>query len=229
MEAISYERATDVAGAVRAAQRPGAAFIGGGTNLLDLMKGGVARPSRSSTSRTSRASIRSRRCPAAACASARARAQQRCGRSSAPARRLSAAVAGAARRRVRAIAQHGDRRRQPDAAHALPVFLRSRVRAMQQARAGQRLRGDRRPQPDARDPRCQLPVRGGEPVGHERRARRARRRRAGERPARRAADSDRIVSPLAGRSSRPRHDARAGRADHRGGLAAAAPPTMRTT
>ncbi|MBN3734747.1 xanthine dehydrogenase family protein subunit M [Burkholderia sp. Tr-20390] len=44
MEAISYERATDVAGAVRAAQRPGAAFIGGGTNLLDLMKGGVARP-----------------------------------------------------------------------------------------------------------------------------------------------------------------------------------------
>ncbi|KVG61370.1 FAD binding domain-containing protein [Burkholderia pseudomultivorans] len=44
MEAISYERASDVAGAVRAAQRPGAVFIGGGTNLLDLMKGGVARP-----------------------------------------------------------------------------------------------------------------------------------------------------------------------------------------
>ncbi|KVE97000.1 FAD binding domain-containing protein [Burkholderia vietnamiensis] len=44
MEAITYERAADVAGAVRAAQRPGAAFIGGGTNLLDLMKGGVARP-----------------------------------------------------------------------------------------------------------------------------------------------------------------------------------------
>ncbi|MDR8727924.1 FAD binding domain-containing protein [Burkholderia pseudomultivorans] len=44
MEAISYERASNVAGAVRAAQRPGAVFIGGGTNLLDLMKGGVARP-----------------------------------------------------------------------------------------------------------------------------------------------------------------------------------------
>jgi xanthine dehydrogenase YagS FAD-binding subunit len=44
MEAISYERATDVASAVRAAQQPGAVFIGGGTNLLDLMKGGVARP-----------------------------------------------------------------------------------------------------------------------------------------------------------------------------------------
>ena len=46
MDAISYERAGDVAGAVRAAQQPGAVFIGGGTNLLDLMKGGVARPVR---------------------------------------------------------------------------------------------------------------------------------------------------------------------------------------
>jgi xanthine dehydrogenase YagS FAD-binding subunit len=46
MDAISYERAGDVAGAVRAAQQPGAVFIGGGTNLLDLMKGGVERPMR---------------------------------------------------------------------------------------------------------------------------------------------------------------------------------------
>ncbi|WP_027800879.1 FAD binding domain-containing protein [Paraburkholderia dilworthii] len=46
MDAISYERAADIAGAVRAAQQPGAVFIGGGTNLLDLMKGGVERPVR---------------------------------------------------------------------------------------------------------------------------------------------------------------------------------------
>ncbi|MBN3804618.1 xanthine dehydrogenase family protein subunit M [Paraburkholderia sp. Ac-20336] len=46
MDAISYERAGDVASALRAAQQPGAVFIGGGTNLLDLMKGGVARPVR---------------------------------------------------------------------------------------------------------------------------------------------------------------------------------------
>ena len=46
MDAISYERAADVAGAVRAVQQPGAVFIGGGTNLLDLMKGGVERPVR---------------------------------------------------------------------------------------------------------------------------------------------------------------------------------------
>ncbi|ACC73837.1 xanthine dehydrogenase family protein subunit M [Paraburkholderia phymatum] len=44
MEAISYERAADLAGALRAAQQPGTMFIGGGTNLLDLMKGGVTRP-----------------------------------------------------------------------------------------------------------------------------------------------------------------------------------------
>lgn len=44
MEAIAYERAANVADAVRSAQAAGSAFIGGGTNLLDLMKGGVARP-----------------------------------------------------------------------------------------------------------------------------------------------------------------------------------------
>ena len=44
MEAIAYERAADIAAAVRAARDPGVAFIGGGTNLLDLMKGGVERP-----------------------------------------------------------------------------------------------------------------------------------------------------------------------------------------
>jgi len=46
MDAISYERAGDVSSALRAAQQPGTMFIGGGTNLLDLMKGGVERPVR---------------------------------------------------------------------------------------------------------------------------------------------------------------------------------------
>jgi xanthine dehydrogenase YagS FAD-binding subunit len=46
MDAISYERATDVSAAIKAARQPGVAFIGGGTNLLDLMKGGVAKPSK---------------------------------------------------------------------------------------------------------------------------------------------------------------------------------------
>jgi xanthine dehydrogenase YagS FAD-binding subunit len=44
MDAISYQRAADVNGAIAAAQQPGAVFIGGGTNLIDLMKGGVTHP-----------------------------------------------------------------------------------------------------------------------------------------------------------------------------------------
>jgi xanthine dehydrogenase YagS FAD-binding subunit len=44
MDAISYQRAPDVNAALAAASQPGTMFIGGGTNLLDLMKGGVMRP-----------------------------------------------------------------------------------------------------------------------------------------------------------------------------------------
>lgn len=46
MHAIDYERATDPAHALRLAQAADTRFIGGGTNLLDLMKGGVERPLR---------------------------------------------------------------------------------------------------------------------------------------------------------------------------------------
>jgi xanthine dehydrogenase YagS FAD-binding subunit len=46
MQSISYERATDVAHAIELARQPGAKFIGGGTNLLDLYKSGVERPLR---------------------------------------------------------------------------------------------------------------------------------------------------------------------------------------
>ena len=46
MNPVSYERAADVDQAVRLAQQPGARFIGGGTNLLDLMKQGVEAPQR---------------------------------------------------------------------------------------------------------------------------------------------------------------------------------------
>ena len=46
MNAFDYRRAGSVAEAVRLGQAPGTAYIGGGTNLLDLMKGGVAAPQR---------------------------------------------------------------------------------------------------------------------------------------------------------------------------------------
>jgi len=46
MQSIYYERARDAADALRLAQQDGARFIGGGTNLLDLMKGDIEHPLR---------------------------------------------------------------------------------------------------------------------------------------------------------------------------------------
>jgi xanthine dehydrogenase YagS FAD-binding subunit len=44
MNPFRYQRPASVDEAIRLAQDPGTSFIGGGTNLLDLMKGGVAAP-----------------------------------------------------------------------------------------------------------------------------------------------------------------------------------------
>ncbi len=44
MNDIGYERPSSVADAVRLAAQPGATFVAGGTNLIDLMKGHVAMP-----------------------------------------------------------------------------------------------------------------------------------------------------------------------------------------
>jgi xanthine dehydrogenase YagS FAD-binding subunit len=44
MRAFSYERPVDVAAAITAGKRPGARFLAGGTNLLDLMKVDVEKP-----------------------------------------------------------------------------------------------------------------------------------------------------------------------------------------
>ena len=41
MQAFSYERASDATAAIALAQNAGTRFIGGGTNLLDLMKGDI--------------------------------------------------------------------------------------------------------------------------------------------------------------------------------------------
>jgi len=44
MNSFSYFRPGDVNGALQQIRTPGAKFIGGGSNLLDLMKGGIERP-----------------------------------------------------------------------------------------------------------------------------------------------------------------------------------------
>ncbi|TXM87372.1 FAD binding domain-containing protein, partial [Methylobacterium sp. WL116] len=46
MNLFDYTRPASVAEAIAAAQAPGAAYLGAGTNLLDLMKGGVVTPAR---------------------------------------------------------------------------------------------------------------------------------------------------------------------------------------
>ena len=44
MHSFFYERAANIDHAIKLAAQPGTSFIGGGTNLLDLMKGGVEQP-----------------------------------------------------------------------------------------------------------------------------------------------------------------------------------------
>ena len=46
MNQFDYVRPASVAEAVKAASAPGAAYLAAGTNLLDLMKGGIVQPSR---------------------------------------------------------------------------------------------------------------------------------------------------------------------------------------
>jgi len=46
MNRFDYVRAGSIAEAVAAAAEPGAAYLAAGTNLLDLMKGGISRPAR---------------------------------------------------------------------------------------------------------------------------------------------------------------------------------------
>src|SRR6202140_2493733 len=46
MKTFDYVRPATVRDAVAAAAEPGAAYLASGTNLLDLMKGGITRPSR---------------------------------------------------------------------------------------------------------------------------------------------------------------------------------------
>ena len=46
MKTFDYVRPATIADAIVAAAEPGAAYLAAGTNLLDLMKGGITRPSR---------------------------------------------------------------------------------------------------------------------------------------------------------------------------------------
>ena len=101
-------------------------FIGGGTNLLDLMKGGVERPVMlvDITHIAGLDSIDT--LPDGGLRIGALVRNSDAGESRVGARALSAAVAGISRRRLAAAAQHGHGRRQSDAAHALLLLPRRR-------------------------------------------------------------------------------------------------------
>ncbi len=142
MRAFTYERAhTAPRRRPRPRREPGAKFIAGGTNLLDLMKLEIETPTHLVDVQDLSSTGSSRR-RTAACGSARWSATPR----SPPtprAARLWRADARDRRRRLGPAAQQGDHGRQPAPAHALPVFLRHQP-AVQQAPARLGLRGDRR-------------------------------------------------------------------------------------
>src|SRR5689334_2876676 len=137
---FQYTRATDVADAVRQiAADPTAKFIAGGTNLIDLMKEDVERPSRlidisrlplKSVEETGAGGVRiGALVPNSDLAYHPLIAQRY--------PMLASAILGGG---VGAIAQHGADRRQSFATHALLLFLRH-CNTLQQTRAWQRLFG----------------------------------------------------------------------------------------
>ena len=136
-------------------------------------------------------------------------AQQRPGRRPAGARRVPGAGPGGAGRGVRPAAEHGHGRRQPAAAHPLPV-LPGRDQAVQQAGARLGLPGAGRRPPQPGHPGRIAALRGHPSLGHgggaggagRGGARRGARRAAGD-PARRAVPAARRPS----RTGRPRWSA----------------------
>ena len=126
-ESFQYERASDVSAALTAGARAGAQYLGGGTNLVDLMREAIERPDvlvdvtglSRDIEETRRRRLEDRR---------RREEHRRRGRSPC-ARALSPARPGDPGRRLRADPQHGDGRGQSHAAHPLPLFLRRRRRA----------------------------------------------------------------------------------------------------
>ena len=132
--ALRARRPTPAARGRALAARRGARFLGGGTNLVDLMKLGVATPDaarrrHAPAARRDRGAARRRRC-----ASAPAVRNSDLAADPLVRERYPVLAAGAARRRLRPAAQPGHRRRQPAAAHPLRL-LPGRHEAVQQARA----------------------------------------------------------------------------------------------
>ena len=131
----------------RRRRRPDAVFLAGGTNLVDLMKLGVATPdtARRRPPAAARREIE-RRCPTAALRIGAAVRNSDLAADPLVRERYPVLAQALLAGRVRPAAQHGHHRRQPAAAHPLRL-LPGRHHALQQARARHRAAGRRRLQP----------------------------------------------------------------------------------
>jgi len=154
MRAFTFERARSPAEAAAAATRtPGAKFIAGGTNLLDLMKLEIEAPPHlidvnglglDQIEPTPEGGLRIGALVRNTDLAADARIRRDYGVLS------RALLAGG----VRPVTQQGDHRGQSASAYPLPLFLRYQS-GLQQTHAGQRMYGYRRRQPIACGDWCQ--------------------------------------------------------------------------
>ena len=99
-------------------------FLGGGTNLVDLMRENIEQPDALIDVTRLSAGRVSANCPTAAFPSARRSGTARWRIIRLMRERYPAVVAGDFVRRVRADSKYGDHRRQPDAAHPVLLLLR---------------------------------------------------------------------------------------------------------
>lgn len=218
MTPFAYAKPADIEQALGLAG-PESRYIAGGTNLLDLMKENVARPRRL-IDITGLPLRDIRRTPTGgllvgALVSNAELAWNPAVEADYP------ASPGDPRRRLAAVAQHGQHRRQPVAAYPLPVFLRHR-HAMQQARAGQWMPRAQRAEPQPCDPRRQRTLRGGTSIRPVRGAGGAGGSGTGARPRWRAAGRFRRLPSPAGGHARARQLPGRRRTGHRHRAASAA-------
>ena len=146
MKAFDYVRPATMREAVAAAAEPGAAYLAAGTNLLDLMKGGVSRPNRLVDVTRLPGLDRIEDLPDGGVRIGALVRNADLAHDLPISRAASGGRRGAAVRRLGAAAQRRDRRRQSAAADALRLFLRHRQR-LQQTRARRGLRRPRGREP----------------------------------------------------------------------------------
>ena len=229
MNSFDYVRPATIAEAVAAASQPGAAYLAAGTNLLDLMKGGIARPTRLVDVTHLPGLDRIEHLPDGGVRIGALVRNADLAHDPDFARRFPAVaealLSGASAQLRNAATVGGNLLQRTRCAYFYDVASACNKRA-----AGRRLRRARRRQPAARRAGLERELHRDAPVGFLRPARGARRRRRDRGPARTPRGSARGLPSPAGRHAGARERARTGRADRRrapagrgGGLLGACP------